>query len=116
MGQNLMKESYLRAWSNVLHASLGWDARRISEWASKWTDQMTDPQSLFYHDPPMRYVALLLVPDDLRERRAGQDLVILRRQIQDALEFGNEARDYENPEELRDALRRVQELFAELRT
>lgn len=85
------RDHYLSAWKKVFHVFLGWSEADALKWA-EWCDEFLEPDdnAMFYHEPPMYYVALGLVPKRLTMSLEGMELTRFGWRIQDLIEDGDE--------------------------
>jgi len=77
---------YLTTWNEMLATFLGWSEDDVLRWAQRTSKltYLTDPDDIFYHQPPQYWTTEILIPQHLKERLSGADLQDLRNRIIDA--------------------------------
>jgi hypothetical protein len=95
-----MWEYYLEVWKGLFREFLGWSEEETLRWAERWKtadgeNPVDDPDDIFYHESPVYWANHELLPDPLKERLRGLELVDLERRILEA--FWDEHRDHFPP-------------------
>ena len=78
-------ESYVRYWIIALRHLLGWDEHQAIAWAKQRETDLNDPSSFLFHEYPTYFLTLLLIPERLRNRLSGPELVQLYGRLEGAL-------------------------------
>lgn len=81
-GQNASHETVLRIWADFFRVFFGWPRGRVEKWAARYKARISDPQSLFFHETEIYYVAPLLIPPQLRKRLTGLDGISFAAEIE----------------------------------
>lgn len=77
--KNIEGRHYLRVWIKALRTFVGWPRGRTLKRAEKWVKRLNDSDSLFFHDPPVQYIADILIPESLKSCLSHRDLGVLRK-------------------------------------
>lgn len=83
------KQIYLSVWKKALTVLLGWSEDQIERWSECYRRDLDDPDSMFYHEPPLYYVVPLLIPRRLAWRLSHRDEMRLFERLMSALEGGD---------------------------
>ena len=73
----MCRPHWTAVWTRILREWLEWDPSRIESWFECWEEQLSARDELsvpwLYHDPVLRKIAPLFVPDSIRHRLKRQN-------------------------------------------
>lgn len=64
-----LKVRYKSTWLGALQTFLGWTPEQVDAWSLGHEDDLNnaEPRSLFFHQPPLHYVAYLIIPEVFKD-------------------------------------------------
>lgn len=86
------KEYYLTTWVKMLQGLLGWSKADVLQWSSKSgkLKYLDNPNDALYHESPVYWAVDLLIPDSLWRELAPLQKVLIRRDLLQALDHGQQ--------------------------
>lgn len=86
------KEYYLTVWEEMLHGLLGWSQADVLRWSreSGKSKHLDNPEDALYHESPVYWAVDLLIPDALWRELAPLQKVLIRRDLLQALDHGQQ--------------------------
>ncbi|MDQ2686258.1 MAG: hypothetical protein M3Y28_00150 [Armatimonadota bacterium] len=86
------KEYYLTTWVKMLHGLLGWSKADVLQWSRKSAklNYLDNPNDALYHESPVYWAVDLLIPDALWRELAPLQRVLIRRDLLQALDHGQQ--------------------------
>ena len=72
---------YLAIWRGMFRAVLGWSEQQTDEWARRYPEFLSDANDIMFHETPVYWAALALIPGELRESLNRSELLELKNKI-----------------------------------
>jgi len=72
---------YFAIWKGMFRAVLGWSEPQTEEWARRYPEFLSDPNDIMFHETPIYWAALALIPGSLRGRLNDRELLEMKHKI-----------------------------------
>ena len=77
------KEYYIALWNGLLAEFLHWNEAQVNNWATSTgiVGFLDNADDMFYHESPIYWATILLIPEVLQARLSGAELAGLQQRI-----------------------------------
>jgi hypothetical protein len=105
-------QRYVRTWITAFNVFLSWQEETTLRWVDKWSKRINNPDDWLFHEPPIYYVVVSLVSDELKKRLPSYELQDLYRRMVTEIQNGDSFFDTKPDFNWKEARLKVEVLLA----